>query len=671
MIPFLFKKEFIQANLKQPRHELKLPVGINIPTFNIRKLDTFSRYYKVCKERIERAYDKLCLGENFCHYCGTNNSQAMPGFLHDMSGMNLWSYNDVDCSTFMCDECNQNYGKKHLSYNKRVSELYGPAKNAKGFLKFEPEILIPSIENVDKHIIYDIDTYTLIGITERGFNTINYLGLNRSSLVSHRVNFVKDISLNLESDLSSLDYFSLGFYLSFLFQQEYKKSTFFTENPDKRALTVTKMAYKMRYNSEVSRLISNFNFKLINAISPVKKILDSNFSQIKVAGQYKYKSKSIEDIKLFHRKAPGLKSFNFSGIRGFSKNQELIFNGRNNILILGENGVGKSTLLCCLKAALQKNFNITPYLDETYKQYNSEIKIVYINDQQKQYLRNNVVIGDHVTYNSVYINDSRTSKKDVSSLLDCIHSISGNQEAIDWTLKRLNILLDFENIRILNKTVFVSDSSMKKEHSLDQLSSGYTSLICVFYRIINKLNFAKELNLNSLKRALYSTIIFIDEVELHLHPKFKKGIVNRLSNAFPEAIFIMTTHDPLVISSCGKRCDIHMLKKNGTKTEIISDLPDHQNLTTEQILTSPIFNLSTTSSKEKEDKINAYQVALDEEDWVKVNSMRNELTDVGYFGNTYRELLALTAVDAYLKMGINPTIEQIIAEIKSVDDLDA
>jgi predicted ATP-binding protein involved in virulence len=41
--------------------------------------------------------------------------------------------------------------------------------------------------------------------------------------------------------------------------------------------------------------------------------------------------------------------------------------------------------------------------------------------------------------------------------------------------------------------------------------------------------------------------VLIDEVELHLHPKWQRQIVRNLTSAFPRCQFIATTHSPQVI----------------------------------------------------------------------------------------------------------------------------
>lgn len=44
-------------------------------------------------------------------------------------------------------------------------------------------------------------------------------------------------------------------------------------------------------------------------------------------------------------------------------------------------------------------------------------------------------------------------------------------------------------------------------------------------------------------------IVLIDEIELHLHPAWQRDVLTRLTNAFPNLQFVVTTHSPVVIGS--------------------------------------------------------------------------------------------------------------------------
>lgn len=81
------------------------------------------------------------------------------------------------------------------------------------------------------------------------------------------------------------------------------------------------------------------------------------------------------------------------------------------------------------------------------------------------------------------------------------------------------------------------------------LSSGYRTLIGMVLDIAFRMAI---LNPNLLERIPERTngIVLIDELELHLHPKWQWKVVEALKKTFPSVQFIATTHSPLLIASC-------------------------------------------------------------------------------------------------------------------------
>jgi predicted ATP-binding protein involved in virulence len=83
----------------------------------------------------------------------------------------------------------------------------------------------------------------------------------------------------------------------------------------------------------------------------------------------------------------------------------------------------------------------------------------------------------------------------------------------------------------------------EKTVSFDTLSDGYSSAI----NIISELVMRMEVN----KFGDYSQpgIVFIDEIETHLHVALQKKILPMLRAFFPNIQFVVTTHSPFVVSS--------------------------------------------------------------------------------------------------------------------------
>lgn len=81
------------------------------------------------------------------------------------------------------------------------------------------------------------------------------------------------------------------------------------------------------------------------------------------------------------------------------------------------------------------------------------------------------------------------------------------------------------------------------------LSAGYRSLIGMVMDIAYRMSI---LNPNLLNNAFKRTtgVVLIDELDLHLHPKWQWNIVKSLKSTFPNVQFIVTTHSPIILASC-------------------------------------------------------------------------------------------------------------------------
>jgi predicted ATP-binding protein involved in virulence len=104
---------------------------------------------------------------------------------------------------------------------------------------------------------------------------------------------------------------------------------------------------------------------------------------------------------------------------------------------------------------------------------------------------------------------------------------------------------EFTNLRIrrapLRMTVFKQD----KELIIDQLSDGEKCLLAMVSDLARRLAIANP----SLADPLQGEgIVLIDEIELHFHPQWQRGILPTLSSTFPNCQFIVSTHSPQIVS---------------------------------------------------------------------------------------------------------------------------
>ncbi len=105
---------------------------------------------------------------------------------------------------------------------------------------------------------------------------------------------------------------------------------------------------------------------------------------------------------------------------------------------------------------------------------------------------------------------------------------------------------DFKNPRIRRQgtpTMIVEKDG--EELDVNQLSQGEKSLLALVGDIARRLALLNPGLDNPLEGE---GVVMIDEVDLHLHPKWQHDLIDKLVKTFPNVQFILTTHSPHVIS---------------------------------------------------------------------------------------------------------------------------
>lgn len=129
------------------------------------------------------------------------------------------------------------------------------------------------------------------------------------------------------------------------------------------------------------------------------------------------------------------------------------------------------------------------------------------------------------------------------------NEISRSVEKLKHVNKITNENDVIENILIATEEVIRPQLKINKgENKLDisQLSDGERNLLCTISDLSRRLALANPKLENPLEG---SGIVLIDELELHLHPKWQREIVNKFKQTFPNIQFFATTHSPFIIQS--------------------------------------------------------------------------------------------------------------------------
>lgn len=80
-----------------------------------------------------------------------------------------------------------------------------------------------------------------------------------------------------------------------------------------------------------------------------------------------------------------------------------------------------------------------------------------------------------------------------------------------------------------------------------QLSDGERGLFALVLDLARRLSQANPGLLDPVKQG--EAVVLIDELDLHLHPKWQRTIVERLTRLFPNCQFIATTHSPQIVAA--------------------------------------------------------------------------------------------------------------------------
>lgn len=109
-----------------------------------------------------------------------------------------------------------------------------------------------------------------------------------------------------------------------------------------------------------------------------------------------------------------------------------------------------------------------------------------------------------------------------------------------------------------------------EQHTFAELSDGYRNVVAIAADLAIK---AAMLNPQLAEKALEMTpgVVLIDELDLHLHPKWQRRVITDLRRTFPMLQFICTTHSPFLIQSL--RSGEELIVLDGQPTANLGHMP--------------------------------------------------------------------------------------------------
>lgn len=398
-------------------------------------------------------------------------------------------------------------------------------------------------------------------------------------------------------------------------------------------------------------------------------------------------SQEEKDKRRYYASYPLISSIEIHGLCGLPTLELSIAptdTGRPACLaLLGENGVGKSSILKCLTLALydrqsieKLDIDVTSMLnrgaDEGYVRVTFDtqrVSEVRVTRDGLDFSAADPVPILLLAYGPTRLLPTKKhkpeSESDMSRARNLFDPYVPLRDPTDWlksldeghfdfaaaTIKALLQLPDNAQLhRTSDRRSPISFEMFGRNQPLEQLSHGYKCVLALVCDVMATL-FTRWQSIDAAQG-----IVLIDELESHLHPSWKLRIVSALRTAFPRVQFIVTTHDPLCLRGFDAG-EIALLRRVDGLQDIVVDqqsLPAASDMRIDQILTSAYFGLGTTVDPAVEQLFSDYssllarQSVLNEEEREQLARLKAQVAKHDMPGLLPRDRVMYAVIDEYL-----------------------
>ena len=167
---------------------------------------------------------------------------------------------------------------------------------------------------------------------------------------------------------------------------------------------------------------------------------------------------------------------------------------------------------------------------------------------------------------------------------------------------------------------------------ISKLSAGYQSLLWMVMDLAYRVCM---LNPELEDKDKITGIVLIDEIDLHLHPKWQWNVIDALQKTFSSVQFIIATHSPIVISA-SKEANLILLDD----AQDISYLPDCYGYEVEDVLR--YRQESVSRPKKVKALVDEIENAIDDIEFDKADAALERLKDLlGEDNSEYKKMAGL------------------------------
>ena len=171
----------------------------------------------------------------------------------------------------------------------------------------------------------------------------------------------------------------------------------------------------------------------------------------------------------------------------------------------------------------------------------------------------------------------------------------------------------FGRYELENDQVSVRFETIDGDMRFDELGFGYQTTLTWLADFCKRMF---ELYPDAENPLHEEAVVLVDEIDLHLHPKWQRDLVPTLSKIFPNVQFIVTTHSPHVLQSM-EDVNLYVLRRDAESGEVaFKHCPrsDFRGWTVEDILSETMGLGEKIHSDYYNLQVENFNKALDEED---------------------------------------------------------
>lgn len=140
---------------------------------------------------------------------------------------------------------------------------------------------------------------------------------------------------------------------------------------------------------------------------------------------------------------------------------------------------------------------------------------------------------------------------------------------------------------------------------IEQMSDGYKIVTAMVADIASRM---AEANPDKENPLMSNGIVLIDEIDLHLHPKWQRTIIDSLSKTFPNIQFIVSTHSPIILSGAMDAAQVIVLGEDGI---VDADAKEYETYDISQLLLSELFGLKSSRSPQWDNMLSEQKSLLE------------------------------------------------------------